>query len=252
MTGTVKSELRKLLTVRSTYWIVSVVILLIALLAGYGEGYRNGANATSGLFSDSLLNITSIFPLLAAVVGVLLMAHEYRYNTIVYTLVNSNSRTKVLISKIITIVLFSLFFTAVLTGMVFGSLALGAQLGGHPLPHQEVDYLIYFLKAFYFVTGYALVGLLFATLIRNLVASIVALFVIPNLVESIANLLFKENSVYMPFSALSQVVTSAPPEDVGPFSFGSLSPLKGAVVFLVWLAVGWLVAWFLFLRRDAS
>jgi ABC-2 type transport system permease protein len=251
MITTLRSEFRKLYSVRSTYWITGIVLILIILLAGYGGGYKEAKNATPFVFSESLGIITVTFSLFVAVVGVLLMAHEYRYNTIIYTLMNSNSRTKVLISKIIAVVVYALIFTALVMGAALGSLALGAQLAGHPLPHQEVNYLLFFVKAFFYFSGFALVGLLFATLIRNLVASVVALFILPNLVETLANLLLKKDSVYMPFSALNQVITTVPPEDVGPFVAGSLSPLKGAIVFLIWLVAGWLITWALFLRRDA-
>lgn len=251
--NTLKAEFRKLLTVRSTYWMTAIAIVLLAVLAGYGEGYRNAPNLTPNTFNNALLNMASTVVLFAVIVAILLMAHEYRYNTVVYTLVNSNSRTRVLFSKILVVIAYSVFLTLVVVAAVFASIALGASLAGHPLPHQEINYGLFLLKSTFFVTGTALAGLLFAVLIRNLVAAFATFFVLPNVLELIGNLILKENSVYLPFTALNEVLITVPPDTGGiPFVFGDLSPLKGALVFLAYLIPGWIIAWYLFLRRDAT
>lgn len=253
MINTLRSEIRKLLTVRSTYWITAILIALIALIHGYGQGYRSSGNISPTYLYDSLLVVANFTALFAAIVGVLLMAHEYRYNTIVYTVVNSNSRTKLLLSKILAIIIYCFFLTLIIDLAALGGIALGANLAGNPLPHQEINYLLYFAKSFFYVTGYGLVGLLVAALIRNLVASIAFLFIVPNAIETLANLFLKEKSVYMPFSALDQVVMTVPPDvSMGPFVLGRMDPVKAALVFLAWLVAGWLITWYLFLRRDAT
>lgn len=250
--NTLKSEFRKLLTVRSTYWMTAIAVVLLSLLAGYGEGYKNAAQLHAYTFSNSLLNLASTVVVFAVVVAILLMAHEYRYNTITYTLVNSNSRTKVLLSKIFVVLSYSIALTALVVFAVFGSIALGAQLAGTPLPHQEINYGLFLLKSCFFVAATALAGLLFAVLIRNLVAAIAAYFILPNIIELVGNLILKENSVYLPFTALNEVIITVPPDTMGlPFTFGNLSPLEGALIFLAYLIPGWLIAWYLFLRRDA-
>jgi hypothetical protein len=96
--------------------------------------------------------------------------------------------------------------------------------------------------------GYAMAGLLFVALLRSQVGAIVALFLVPSTVETLLGLLLKKNTVYLPFAALGQV--TSPTE--GPPNVGHLSPGKGAMVFGAYLAIGWLVAWILFLRRDAN
>lgn len=83
-----------------------------------------------------------------------------------------------------------------------------------------------------------------ATLIRNQIGAVVAtLFVIPSL-EQIATLLLKNNAVYLPFTSSNEVLVS--PEK------GSLSYGHAALVFSAYLLIGWIVAWILFLRRDAN
>lgn len=248
-----KAELRKLLTVRSTYLITGLSVLIIILIFGYGTGYRSGDGATSAAFTDSLLNLASFVSLFAMIVGILMMGHEYRYNTITYTLASSNSRSKVLLSKIIVLILYCLFLTVILSALGLLSMALGAKLGGNPLPPQDVNYVIYLVKGVFFVSGTALAGMLFATYIRNMVAAFAVFLILPNLIETLANLLIKENSVYMPFAALNEVIITVPPDLRGtPFVLGDLSPMGGALVFLAYLVPAWLIAWYLFLRRDAT
>lgn len=252
MITTLRSEFRKLLTIRSTYLVTIIAVLLVILLAGYGEGYRNGGQANSQTLNNSLLNMGSFTSLFAAIVAILAMAHEYRYNTIIHTLVNSNSRTKALLSKVAAVIVYCLLLTLLLCIVTLGGIAMGANLGGHPLPHQEIDYILYYVKAAFFITGTAMAGMLFAVLIRNVVAAFAIFFILPNIIETIANLLIKEKSVYMPFSALNEVLITVPPDVSGtPFVLGNLSPLEGALIFLAYLIPGWIITWLLFLRRDA-
>jgi hypothetical protein len=93
-------------------------------------------------------------------------------------------------------------------------------------------------------------GLLLALLTRNQVASIVALFVVPDLAEQLLGLLLKHNTVYLPFSSLNQVISTGGDRNMATSS--NLSPAKAAGVYCIYLAVGWFVAWLLFIKRDAN
>ncbi len=102
-------------------------------------------------------------------------------------------------------------------------------------------------------------GMLFASLIRNQVGAMAALFIISNPVEGVLSLLLKNNSVYLPFTTLQQVVQppvinglSLNPSVRGETSGSLTGGLRGVLVFLAYLAVGWIVAWYLFLHRGAS
>ncbi|HEX4774579.1 MAG TPA: hypothetical protein VH234_03615, partial [Candidatus Saccharimonadales bacterium] len=91
MMHTLKAEFRKLLTVRSTYIITALVTAFVIFIAFYVIGWRmnpKDLHDTGQLASDvtGALNLT----VFGAIVAVLLMTHEYRYNTIMYTLASSN------------------------------------------------------------------------------------------------------------------------------------------------------------------
>src|ERR1035437_9377215 len=113
MIATIKAELCKLFTVRSTYFIMAAVLALLVFYLFYITGWRAAASdlhnpSTLATAITSAVNAVSIF---AALVALLLFTHEYRYNTIMYTLTSSNSRTKVLLAKILVVTGFVVAFT---------------------------------------------------------------------------------------------------------------------------------------------
>lgn len=253
MMSQLRSEMRKLLTVRSTYFISLIVIIIVGIASFWVGGYKN-SDINPHVFQDTLLSVPNVVSFFVAMVAILLMTHEYRYNTIVYTLTASKSRTKILLAKIITILIFVFVLSMVAHFLAFGLVLLGNSMAGHPLPAQEINYLQFFAKTLFFSGGFALAGLFAAALIRNQVATFAALFVLPNVLETLLNLILKENSVYLPFSALGEVISPPPSTfgDTGPLKFGDLSPGTAALVYLVYLAGAWLITWLLFLRRDAN
>jgi ABC-2 type transport system permease protein len=260
MMATYKAELKKIITIRSTYILAGGFLLLCAFVAFYVHGYKDAASVAAGgaqnklFIATSIIQIANTLSVAGAIIGLLLMAHEYRHNTIVYTLAASNSRTRVLLSKVAAILVF-VFFYSLLAGII--SLAMvyaGVALSGHSIAPQDINFVTFFAKVVFDCEAFALAGLLFAILIRNQVGAIAALFVLPNTIEGLLSLLLKHNSVYLPFTALAQV--TQPPSlttpGVNEAANGYLSPAKGALVFLAYIVAGYLIAWYLFLKRDAN
>jgi hypothetical protein len=121
---------------------------------------------------------------------------------------------------------------------------LGISIKGLTLAHQAFP-LDLLWQVLFVGWGYSMAGALLAIVIRHQTGSIAAFFIIPAFIETLLGLLLKDNKVYLPFIALQQVATSA----------GITHPLthsKAALVFTAYLAIGWVIAWFLFLRRDAN
>ena len=88
MFASLKAELRKLLTVRSTYIITALAFALVTFYAFYIEGFKADAARlhNPGLLASEVTGAVMTVAIFGALIGVLLMAHEYRYSTIVYTL----------------------------------------------------------------------------------------------------------------------------------------------------------------------
>lgn len=243
-----RAEFRKLLTVRTTYIITGLAILFLGFIAFYVQGWRltGGSLLNPNLLSGDVMSALGI-TVFGAIVAILLMTHEYRYNTIAYTLSSSRSRSAVLVAKIIVISTYALFLSLLVAVLAPLLSYLGVQANGNVLAAQHFNLGDLAWRSLYYGWAYGMVGLLVAALVRSQVAAIAALFVIPSVVESLLTLLLKKNAVYLPFSALGQVIDKS-----GALGGGALSPGKAALVFTGYLIVGWAIAWILFLKRDAS
>jgi ABC-2 type transport system permease protein len=252
MMATLKAEFRKLLSVRSTYFILLFVLLLIIFFGFYVSGWKldKAGLLNPNALANDVTDAISFVSIFAALIAVLLMTHEYRYNTIMYTLTSSNSRSKVLLAKILVISSFSIVFTLGV-GVLSPLLSfLGIHAHHLKLVPQTFHYGSLVWHGLFYGWGYAIAGLVIASLVRSQVGAIVTLLIVPTTVESLLGLLLKHNTVYLPFSSLNQVVGSG--SSMRDPSSGHLSPGKAAGVYCIYLVIGWIVAWTLFVRRDAN
>ncbi|HVS58743.1 MAG TPA: ABC transporter permease [Candidatus Saccharimonadales bacterium] len=247
MIDSLKSEFRKLLTVRSTYIITILVLAFISFIAFYVEGWRLNVRdladphqLTNDVFGALGLSV------FGAIIAILLMTHEYRYNTVMYTLTNSSSRTRVLLSKAIVISAYAVFLTVIISVLSPLASYLGIHAHGHTLAPQTFNVGDVAWRSLFYGWSYGVAGLLLAVLIRSQVGAIAALFVLPGAIEPLLGQLFKHNAVYLPFTAQGQIIGQ------GAMASPPLDPGKAAVVFCIYLVVGWVIAWVLFLRRDAN
>ena len=251
MIPAIKAEFRKVLSVRSTYAITLFFLTLLGIVSFYGHGYKE--DSTSPLFlAGTITSTATIVSFAGALVGLLLMAHEYRYNTITYTLTASNSRSKVLAAKILVMLGLILVYTVVATAVGLSLTRLGAAMAHHSVPSQSINYLAYFAKSIFTGEAWAMTGLLIPALVRNMQASVAILFIVPNNLEALLGLIIKQPEKWLPYSALAQVIE--PPVKLGPRGGAPnlVTPLHGAMVFLIYLVIFWLITWYLFVRRDAA
>lgn len=244
MLPAINAEFRKLLTVRSTYIIFACMVLLALFFAGYVEGYKADTKmlGSPDYLAQEVISALTAVAVFCGLIAVLLFSHEYRYNTIMHTLTSTNRRIKVLLAKIIVMTAFALLF-----GLVLGSFSplasyVGTQLAGHDPVTQAIPYSDLLWRGLFYTWGYAMIGLLLVALVRNQVFAVVALFFIPVTVELIAAALLKANAIYLPFTSLNNVLSNNP----------DVTHLKSAVIFLVHMVCWWLIAYLLFIRRDAT
>jgi ABC-2 type transport system permease protein len=248
MRASLKSELRKLLTVRSTYVIFAITAVLVVFFGFYAEGIRA---SQSSLFNPHLLAdgakqaILSV-GLLGSLVGVLLVTHEYRYNTLTYTLTASNSRTKTLFAKLLVVTGFAVVFS-LFVGVLSPVMTLaGIHAKGLVLTPQHLSAGSLLWEVVFVGWGYAMMAFIFAMIIRIQVGAISALFLVPAMVEPLLGLLMKKDAIYLPYNALQSVVQT-PSADLIHISAG-----RAVGVVMSYIVVGLLASWILFLRRDAT
>jgi ABC-2 type transport system permease protein len=245
----IKSEIMKLLTVRSTYYTLLACLAIMIFFAFYIEGFHSTKAITDpNKLASEVTSAVSALILLITLVGVLLLTHEYRYNTIMYTLTANNSRWKALAAKAVAVSLFAVAVT-----LLFGALSpifayAGIHLKGLAMVHQNIPYVDLLWRSAFYGWGYAMLGFILAAIIRNQVGAIIVLLFVPTTVESLLSLLLKGNVKYLPFHALGGVLG-----DMGqPTGQALLASGKGALVVTAYVIVGMLVAFYLFQRRDAN
>jgi ABC-type transport system involved in multi-copper enzyme maturation permease subunit len=249
MINSLKAELRKIYTVRSTYASLAFCFAIMCVYAFWVEGYKAGAGSRSVtdihklafLIRDAVGNLAFF----GGIVGVLCFSYEYRYNIITYTLTASSSRVRILVSKILAVTIYSIFFTLFVG--IFASILMfiGISLKGLALGHQVLPVDVIY-KVFFTSWGFAMMGLLIASLIRNQVGALGTFLAFPAFIEPLAGLALRDNRIYLPFAAMQQV-TNASSE-----LKHALSPPKAALVFSAYIVIGWIIAWYLFLKRDAN
>jgi ABC-2 type transport system permease protein len=249
MINSLKAEFRKVFTVRSTYFILAIVAVLFFFFAFYVSGWRvDKADLHNPLtLSSDVTGAINIVALFVGLIAILLVTHEYRYNTIMHTLTLSRSRSRVLLAKVLVITVLALAVTAI-TAFLSPVLSVwGADLNHLHFAPQTFDYGHLIWTCLFFGWGYAMIALLLASLIRNQIGAIVVLLIAPETIEGLLSLILKKNTAYLPFTALHNVI------DVGPgISSNVMTAFHAALVFMCYLVVGAIVAWILFLRRDAN
>lgn len=243
MLSTIKAEFRKLLTLRSSYGTALVCLVLLVLFSFYGTGFHSqkAELANPHLLGNQATDAINFLGVIGALVAVLLVTNEFRYNLVVYTLTAAKTRGQVVVAKLLAVTAYAVVFT-VLVAVLSPLLAYaGLHLhGAHYVP-QSIPYASIACRALY--GGWVLFAYAFviAMLIRNQVGALVTAFAFPGVVSQLLELVFRGNSKYLPYQALHNVLGS------GPLSHG-----KASLVALLYVAVGVLISWWLFLRRDAN
>lgn len=244
MIPAIKSEFRKLLTIRSTYFISFLSIALVIFFSFYIEGLRGADSVLDGnKLQNVILSAAALMPVFGALIAILLVAHEYRYNTIMYTLTSINRRSKVFIAKILALTTYTIIFMAAGIGLGVASMYLGLHIKGLTLIPQHIEWGNIIWRVVFYSWAYTMFGFVLGILTRNVVAAIVTIFILPSTAEPLLGLLLKDNAKYLPVTALSRVVDT---------SNSGLTPASAAMVFSIYLVAAGVIGWFLFLERDAN
>ena len=248
MLAAIRSEFRKLLTVRSTYFITGLSLLIVMFFAGFIEGFRGSVGSLStnpGLLASESTNAIVFVGFLLAFVGLLLAGHEYRYNTIMYTLTATNRRYKVLLAKFVAVTVFA---TAVSLLVVFFAplcTIVGAALAGKEMGAQQFDVWSIVWRCVFVGWGYSMYAFVLMMIMRNQIGAIITFLLLPLMGESILSVLLKENAKNLPFTSLQSVI--APMDAANHVTSG-----HQALVVVVYVVVGLLVSFVLFQKRDAN
>jgi len=249
MLNSVKSEFRKLLSVRSTYAMVLIGIVLIMLFAGFGDGYKASSDSLRSallLAGDSGSGI-ALIGLIFAFAGLLLLGHEYRYNTIMYTLVNSPSRLRSFLAKVVVISVFSIVMSVFVVFFAPLCTLIGLHLHGYHLVAQQFDWWQLLWRGVFVGWGYGMFAFILVALLRNQIGAIVTFLLVPLIGENILDHIWSATDKYLPFKNLQAIILNLSQKGSGTFSTS-----HAVVVTLVYVVAGLLIGAVLFQKRDAN
>ncbi|QQS20127.1 ABC transporter permease [Candidatus Saccharibacteria bacterium] len=244
MIAAIRSEIRKLLSLRSTYIIFGLSLLFVMLMDGVVTGYNHVH------LDDTFVNwlITSTLQGTSFILGLIVLlqvTHEYRYNTIAYTLTLARRRTSVFLAKALVsslaVLIGAVLFVA--TGVASGLIGLAAS--GASLPEQSILWGDILPKGSVYVWGAGMYALIIGFLLRNQVGAIVMYLFGTAIVEQLLSLLLKDSSGYLPFRALENSLLTG---DIAT----TFTPEKSMAIVFGWIVAAGATAWLLFMRRDAN
>jgi ABC-2 type transport system permease protein len=177
------------------------------------------------------------------ILGILVMAGEFRHRTILATYLGEPHKGRVLVAKLVLMGVLGLVVGAVVFGLTVGiAIPLYAANGVHHLP---IDVGRYWLGATLATGCYALLGVAVGALVRNTVGAVIGALVWVQVVEQLflANV-FPELAKWLPTgAAVGLTVPANPGQDV-------LSPGIALLVLLGWTALIAVLATAVNARRE--
>lgn len=243
-----KAELRKLITVRSTLFVLLLASLFTTFVA-YQIARLGKSSSEIGIegLTSIIQNLISLPALAGSIIVALLVLHEYRYNTITYALASTRRVVfffaKLFAAVIVLIVTHIVGVASIITGTWIGLYGSGTDLfAGINVTHLAGVTLFY-------VVAFGLTAVLLAFLIRHAVGTFALLFLMPGTIEQLLSLAIKGNAVYLPFTVLGRVVGQTPSVLNPKVVF---SPGEAATLFTVYLIVFGAITCLLFIKRDAN
>ncbi len=217
MVHLIRVELLKLRTARTTYGLLAATALLTAIVS-VAEASRAGSGGVASLATASGLTtvttLTGWAMLLAALLGVMISAGEFRHKTATLTYLASPHRGRVLAAKVVAAacagVIFGLAGALVATGI---GIAFAAG-DGQPLALSTAALIGHGAGATLGAALLAALGVALGSIIRSQLAGIVNLLIWALVLEPTIGGLFTALRPYLPYTAATTLAGA--PLGVGP------------------------------------
>ncbi|PRY61096.1 hypothetical protein [Glycomyces artemisiae] len=261
MLDALRFEWKRLTTLRSTYWLIGMGLLVstgVAVLVGVAA--RNEPVSTDIMWIALNGGAGFGLPFLAvfmAIIGIFACGHEYRHGTIQPTLTSLPQRNRLIIAKLAVVLSTTLVVTlvsmAVNLGVVYTVWGEAPGLFEDPLGTSLIGYVVYMLL--YVLVGFGL-GLLF----RGVPSALVVIFLMPLIIENMIAGLSTIPQLdwlvpvvkFLPFSDGARLLElSAPDFGPGTPDYDLFSRWAAGGVFALFAALILASAWTLFKKRDA-
>jgi len=253
MLNLLKTEYKKLIPY-PTFWVIFGFFLLFTPIVFFAVGQIKLESFQVDLaviynFPEVWNNITytaSWFNLLIGMLLVILICNEYAFKTFRQHVIDGQSKSDFIISKILLISSFSLLTTLYLfiVGALFGLLS-GSDVD---LLLTDTKYLfIYFIQSL----GYMSLGLIIAVTIRSSALSII-LFICSIFFEFIIRSLIPDNiDKFFPMKIISNLTPIPAPEGVQMDSLVESLPLNANLaIAVVYILIFWGLSYFIIANKD--
>ncbi|PZF84479.1 ABC transporter permease subunit [Jiangella anatolica] len=259
MSSALRFEWVRLRTLRSTYWLIGLGLLLTAAIAfGVAFATRNDTvNAEdAGIIITGGAELAPFLAIFLAIIGIFATGHEYRHGTIQPTLTAIPQRSRLLLAKVIMVAVTAAVMAVISMAINIGLGSLywgsGPDLAEAPLNEVIPGYVV-------FVVLYAVLGVALAQLFRGVPSALVILLVTPLIVETLiaglsmwSALDFLQPALkFLPFSAGGRLIATTPYEADGGPEFDFFDRWASGGVFAAFVAIILAVAWYFFKKRDA-
>ncbi|HSK54069.1 MAG TPA: hypothetical protein VK908_02330 [Jiangellales bacterium] len=260
MSDALAFEAVRVRTIRSSYWLAGLALLLGALVAlALGLATRNdpvdAALVGVGVTGGSQFSPLPFAAVLVGILGVFATGHEFRHGTVQPTLLALPRRSVVVAAKLVVVALVG-------AGTAVAGLALNWMVTiasrGEAVALPDVGVLVGYMT---FVVLWGVLGAGLALLFRNIPGALVVLLVVPLVVEPLLSALsfvpalswLRDLVPYLPFSAGTSLVSVI---DVGAATEAAGGPAtlgrwEGGAIFVGVVAAVSAASWALFERRDA-
>jgi ABC-2 type transport system permease protein len=254
--GVLRSEWIKLRSVRSsaltllgaTFAMLTAGLVFASTIGSGGDrpGPRGGMSDPTAIALSGVM----ITQLIIGVLGVMVVSSEYSTGMIRATLTGVPSRLPVLAAKVVVVI--GAVFTAMLAVSFVVFLGAQAIMSGADQPTAALGdpgVLRAIAGSAAALTGVAVMGTAFGSILRSTAGAISTLFALVFLAPGLGQLLLPTSwrddvLKYLPSNASSSFTSVTPGPDV-------LGTTAGALVFAAWIVVPLVVAAVLLRRRDA-
>ncbi|SDS23845.1 ABC-2 family transporter protein [Paraoerskovia marina] len=260
--GAVRSEWLKLRTLRSTWWIAGLTVVIMAGIALLGtwslstfiDADPEGAAQAMGVMPNGAEFATSgsLFgQLVLGVLGVLVVTNEYASGMVRSTFAAVPRRTPVVLAKVVVLTLISLVTSAVAIG--------ASALVSMPffdtldvtIPMDSADTWQILGGVAVFLTLIALMSFGFGLILRHTAGAIFTVvaiaFVIPLVLQAFQTDLIQNINKFLPMNASTAFTTTT---DAGAAGMELLDPWVGFAVMVAWAVVPIAVGTVLLKSRD--
>ena len=255
-----KSEFRKLVYSRLTYGLLLAAIGLASLSAAVTPFVLTRAGrliGVSGLSNSAIVDTVygkaASAYLFAIILGVLIMAGEYRQGTAVATFLAEPKRSRVFMAKVATAAIFGALFqlSAVSLGLVAAKIALGF----YPEAVQPGDTAIVDTLLAAVISGAVLasVGVAVGALLRNQTLATLAVVLWLNLIEPIMIVVFPDGGKWWATGAIAGMLNlHVKASRLGLSTTSYLDPWQAALLLLAYGGAFSVIALLTTMRRDVD